>query len=252
MSLEASIAALTAQAGLLMDLPAQIAAAANGKLSELAQQFQARQASMYVIYYVDQGTGADTAAGTQSAPIRSIDEALRRTPAGGACVVRLLSDYVVSSDITIYNRFVRIEGDASSRKNIVFSRLLRDEQSVQKRSCVNIRLAHRAQICVLYVNLKLPSIGDWGGYANSAWNGVFCCWQPDAPLLAVSLYACGLNRPADCMSPMFVAGSPIALTVSACTETAEPMNGWWLSSYTNAAGTSVVNVSNVVTNLATI
>ncbi|QLP96143.1 MAG: hypothetical protein HZY79_00315 [Rhodoblastus sp.] len=121
-----------------------------------------------------------------------------------------------------------------------------------KRSCANMRLAHRSQVVFAYINLKLPSLGDMAGYAESAWNSAFCVSQIHSPMISLLLYRCGLERPADCMSSLLPAITALSIYVASCTETSSPMTGWWVTGVTAPAGTSTSNLPYLVTNLATI
>jgi hypothetical protein len=62
----------------------------------LQQEFAARQASMAPTFHVTTG-GNDAHAGTAAAPLRSVREALSRTPVGGTCLVMLPGDYVLGA-----------------------------------------------------------------------------------------------------------------------------------------------------------
>lgn len=66
------------------------------------------------VYYVHQGSGADNAIGTQAAPLRSIKEAIRRTPAAGTAIVYLLSDYRFTESTPTNGVVVDIRGDRAA------------------------------------------------------------------------------------------------------------------------------------------
>ncbi|MBA1195471.1 hypothetical protein G7007_21925, partial [Pseudomonas entomophila] len=67
-------------------------------------------------YWVNQISGDDTAAGTAEAPLKTIIQALSRTPSGGLVTIHLQADYVMDSRITIENRRMYIETDKEGVK----------------------------------------------------------------------------------------------------------------------------------------
>jgi hypothetical protein len=65
----------------------------------------------YPKFYVHQQSGNDSNEGLQSSPIKSIQEAIDRTPEGGACTIVLLSEYTCESITTGKNQTIVIVGD---------------------------------------------------------------------------------------------------------------------------------------------
>lgn len=123
MSLEASITALTQQAGLLMDLPQQVNATAQAQIAAIGAAYQARLETLVTSFHVDQVVGLDTNAGTVEAPLRSITKALELTPRGGRCTVFLKTDYTISGySLVIDGKSLVIGSGIGGKPNLYFER----------------------------------------------------------------------------------------------------------------------------------
>ncbi|GEA17730.1 hypothetical protein [Moorella sp. E306M] len=64
-------------------------------------------------YYVNQTTGSDTNNGDSSAPLKTLQEAINRTPIGGTCRIVLQSNYTMDSLLNILFKRVIIDGLSS-------------------------------------------------------------------------------------------------------------------------------------------
>jgi hypothetical protein len=106
MSLETEIAALTSKATSLIDY---FNARKNSIDSAVAAAIAAVPETTRS-WYVDQAVGLDTNPGTREAPFKTIEKALKSTPAAGTCQVNLLSDYTMESRIISSCAYLYIYG----------------------------------------------------------------------------------------------------------------------------------------------
>ncbi|MCO7538339.1 DUF1565 domain-containing protein, partial [Pseudomonas asiatica] len=109
MSLETAVADLTATGKALIDT-------FNGKAAGINAALAAAVAAAPAIsrtFYIDQVAGDDTAAGTQTAPLKTLAQAIANTPSGGTLDAVLLSDYTHETTSAIANRRVMIRGETN-------------------------------------------------------------------------------------------------------------------------------------------
>lgn len=106
MSLESEIAALTSEARSLLNY-------FNTKKAGIDSSVQAAIAAVPEIsrtWWVDQVAGLDTNLGTKESPFRTIDKAMKSTPASGVCTINLLSDYSFDKWVVSTCAYVFING----------------------------------------------------------------------------------------------------------------------------------------------
>ncbi|MGE7094730.1 hypothetical protein ACQKIS_00900 [Pseudomonas fulva] len=110
MSLETEIAALTSEARSLLNY-------FNNKKAGIDSAVQAAIAAVPESsrsWYVDQVAGLDTNLGTtKESPFKTIDKAIKSTPAFGICTVNLLSDYTFEKWIVSTCAYINITGGSA-------------------------------------------------------------------------------------------------------------------------------------------
>jgi len=105
MSLESDVANLVTKSNALIDYfntkKAGIDSAVSAAIAAIPQ---ARKT-----FYVHQLDGLDTNDGTLAAPLKTIDRALLTTPYGGICIIYLLADYALTTQVLGFEgRFLEI------------------------------------------------------------------------------------------------------------------------------------------------
>ncbi len=164
MSLEQSIADLQAQAVLLLDLPQEIADAADAKITSLTDTFNAKQDKMQVMFYVDRAVGLDTNEGTEAALLKTIQKALDLTPHGGTCNVRLLADYLISdSDIEIVNRLLFIFGANATKRNLQHEPYIRADGGTNYKDARKFLFNRGGALAMTAMNWIVPPNPAGGG-----------------------------------------------------------------------------------------
>lgn len=254
MSLESSIAALTQQAGLLMDLPQQVNAAAQAQIASMGAAYQSHIAGLSVSAYVDQINGLDTNSGALATPFKTIEKALSITPRGGFCCVLLKSDYTLTGDITVDGVHLSIVSDSSIKRALTFERQLLTAFTPALRAVRQFKLSS-GSLNLSGLTINFPFIdGDWGNYApaNShivGGNGSYQ-WRP----IDVTVFNCNVNIPA---SPFcsFIQSAVLAdlhWYGNTLTGAVTSVNGRLLADQTNTAGVDTTTLPYLRTTLSTI
>lgn len=256
MSLESSIAALTQQAGLLMDLPQQVNAAALAQINAIGAAYQARIAGMTPTFYVNQVTGADTNGGTIGSPFRSLQKAIDQTPFGGRVHIVLQADYTISgAPITSYGRHVHIASDGGVKHNINFERFVDTSTTPAYRGVRGFLLSAGGSLSLRGLTINVPLIdGSYSTYAPFNL-GLFAAvgtdwWQA----LHVTLYLCDYKIPASPYCSMFPSESLVILRAYGMTLNGAiaSLNGQVSAAHTSTAGVASTTLPWLLTNLTTI
>lgn len=239
MSLEASIAALTQQAGLLLDLPQTLATAATAKINEVGGVYNSRLAALETTVYINQTTGVDTAAGTAGAPVKTIQRALAMTPLGGRCYALLQGPYTVDAPIAINQRHLLVRSETSVRHVVSFTRRLVDTVTPNLRSLDGFSLTGNASLVISGLRLNVPALdGTWPTYTGSNETMIQLRSSTDAGQRYYAIINCDLDIPASPFGALISDGVPQAAWISSNTlvGAATSLNGKVLRGYTNVAG----------------
>jgi len=256
-TLEERIADLQDQAGQLLDLPQQIADTAQARINQIGTYWATRVQQMRTVTYVHQQSGDDDADGTESAPIRSVEEALRRTPPGGVCEVRLLGGYHFAGVVTVSQTYLVMTSASSVRHAITLERLTYQAFGTTKRKTGGPLLTRRAAVRYTGVTLIVPVLdGTWGSYEIRHSHSGFAQLgdSVDAGGALVSITECDIRIP---QTPYCaVVGNdyrmPVELYVTGCVATDQPLTGRLLSGATDPSGTAAASLPWLVTNLTTV
>jgi len=256
-TLEDRIADLQHQAGLLLDLPQQIADTATARINALGDYWQQRQSSMRSVSYVHQTIGDDAGGGTEDEPIKSIEEALRRTPVGGVCEVRLMSAYHFVDVTEIGERELIIKSSSTIRHAITLERLRGAYTDPNGRRTGGPRLGFDSSVTYMGVTLVVPPLdGGWGDYQLYPQYSGFAQpgWSAQALLGRVRITLCDLSIPTNPYCPIvgFEGWRILALQCNSLVLTDQPYVGNLVAGATDPAGTATASLPWLLTNLTTV
>lgn len=256
-SLEQSIANLVAIGGQNLNLPQQVAAAAQNQINAVGAAYTSRLNSLLVAWYVNQATGLDTNPGTLAAPLKSIERALELSPRGAMVRIYLQSDYAISAaPIAIDGRRVRIGSADATRYAITPARSIDDTVTPNLRRLAGFDLQNGGGVIFYGVRINIPALeAPWSAYGEHFMNafvsggGAFA-----AGLHHVAFASCDISMPATIHAPL-LQGTQLwsfATTSVVLVGAATSLNGKILGGYTAAAGTATSGIPGLVTSLATV
>lgn len=255
MSLETSIAALTTQAGLLLDLPQQVATSAQAQIALVGAEYTNRIAGLAKDVWLDAVVGLDTNPGTEAQPVKTIGKAVSMVPPGGRVTITLLSDYELTADTPIQNRQVLFRSSGVVRRQITFGRYSWVTGATTYSAVRSFWLWDGATI--EFDNVKIympPQDGAWLATTAVAWAGIRV--QSPTRLGAVpyvGLYNSDIAISGTPYAPIFDRGGAVmAVTVMNCIVSGQALNGRLFADATSTAGTAAGGLSWLLTNLATI
>ena len=252
------IADFETQANQLLDLPQQIADTARARINQIGNYWDQRVRRMMTVAYVHQQSGDDGAEGTEAAPLRSVEEALRRTPPGGVCVVKMMADYHFADVVPVEQTFLQLISDSSVRHAITLERKTIQWNGVPHRITAGCRLKFRGGLHVSGLNVVMPVLdGNWGTFDPVPF---FC----GVAQIGMSIHAggqtvmftyCDITIPTSLFCPVIGNGTdnrPLELYVQSCVATDQPLEGHLLSSATDPAGTATSSLPWLLTNLTNV
>ena len=251
------IADFEAQANQLLDLPQQIANTAQARINQIGNYWDARVQAAHTIAYMHQQIGDDDAAGTESAPLKSVEEALRRTPPGGVCEVRLLAGYHFADVVPVRQSYLVMKSASSIRHAVTLERKFYDSAGTQMRITGGVRLLDRAAVRYTGVTLVEPPLdGSWGSYDPINGYSGFAQMGNSSTVggQMVALTYCDIQVPSTPFSALVGNESsyPVELHVTACVATDQPLTGHLLSGATDTNGTAASSLPWLLTNLTTV
>lgn len=168
MTLETSITELTDQASLLMDLPTQIATAAETQIGRVADRYDDILASQVLSVFVDQENGSDNNAGTEGEPFSSIVHAINITPRGGLLKIELKTDYHIDQKIRCDGRHVYIHGQNNILKTLTFQPYTGGSGASTYRALNGFHVGDGGSMCISYCRLVMPAVTGYGQFSLSA------------------------------------------------------------------------------------
>ena len=254
-TLEDRIADLQQQAGLLLDLPQQIADTATQRINALGDYWQQRQAQMYTRCYVHQTVGDDAAGGTEDAPLKNIEEALQRTPAGGVCEVRLMGDYHFAAPVPVEQRYLRITSADTVRHAVTLERLSSGSATDPTRYTGGVRLEQNAACEYRGLTLVVPPLdGTWGSRApiESYCGHVQLGHSGDALAGRVRVAYCDIDIPTNPFCALVGAAGHLLLLETYNLVVSGNLLGVLVPDATDPAGTPVTSLPWLVSNLSTV
>lgn len=255
MSLESSIAGLTTQAGLLLDLPQAIATAANAKIAELGNTFNATLASLSRSFWLNTVTGADTNSGTtQASAYKTLQKCIDMTPRGGVCYVTLDSDLPISGGrIVIEDRRVSLVSAGGVIRNITPDRILKTTVTPNQRELAGFDLRGTSGIELSQCRINMPALdGVWPSYVAHG-GEVFFGGPAETPgKKSVAFINCEIANQSTCFGALFNEWIDATLIVWTLTVTGPALLGRVHRNVTSTTGTSPATLSQFATNLTQI
>lgn len=251
MSLEQSIADLIEQAGLLLDLPQEVADAGTAKITALQAAYASLLASGTVSAYIDQENGSDTNEGTIGSPYKTITKALSLTPRGGRCICYMMNDYYVSgADINVDGRILQIKSSTTIKHAFTFQ-AYSFGSGITYRSMYGFALGDGGKILFDTIRLEMPELGGLSVH-TAANSGMFKGRGMDRDnLISLGFRTCELVFPATPVLPMVFDGNLVQLRVSGVSypgALTDP-KGWLFGAQPNTAGVQSYTLSWLQTNL---
>ncbi|MFG0552140.1 hypothetical protein [Pseudomonas sp. yb_9] len=244
MSLESEIAALSSKVTSLIDY-------FNGKKAGIDASVSAAVAAIPLlerVWYVNQQTGDDNAAGGVNTPLKSIDKAVANTPAGGMCLIRLQTDYEHSTAVVSTQRVVNITTDVSGVKRKLTLKYITDGTNSY---LSGIGLPSWGSLGLREITLVLPSpagvVPTPGGSANCL---IKIYSSSVVAMLGLKLDACEVQAPADFIGYLMPGTANGAVLQVTSTSMPSGFGGRYVTGV--ASGTASNTMSNIVTNLATL
>lgn len=252
MSLEQSIADLQTQAGLLLDLPQDIADAAQARMTQLGNFFDARVNTLKATLYINQSTGNDNNVGDAANPLASIDEAISRIPMTGKVTCILQADYHFAEEVALDNRTLVLQASGSVRHNLTLERIGIPGTTNYLRTG-GIKMTGISCVNIIGLTITIPDIVGFEAYStliayrtgiaqSSAYDGI----------RSVVIKSCSVDIPANNACPLLGYSSPLILELAALTALDEPLTGKYLPQYTNTGGTSTTTIPWLVTTLTVV
>ena len=248
------IAELQTQANKLLDLPQQIADAAQARVEYIGNYYANLTSKTFVAAYVDQANGADDAEGTEAAPLQSISAVLERTPPGACAEVRLMGPYRFSQIEYVQHRYLRLRSASSVRHALTLERVL---DADDKRVTGGIGLV-QGGVDIQGLSFAAPLLdGFWPNYAAKAAR----CGLVQVPnttsvgRLHVSLRYMDITTSTSDFCPLIGlpgGGAPLALYVYSVTAAGAGLTGHLLSEAADPAGTTTTTLPWLVSNLTTV
>lgn len=268
MSLENQVTALVSAAN---KLTSEVANKMNGidkKVDEATQAVpDAVRALSSQTFFVDQANGNDNWTGlNQGAALKSIDEAVARTPVSSVCFVTLRGDYhfssVVSYGCDLYITGIEV-GNSTPRdipKMTFGTRIVNASNSGVDYLRVD-GLVPESNNLIAFRNIKIVMPDDSLNPAacRNGFSSVIRHRLAEATaVVSVVLIDCVVERPVNPSFTLIGTGYVVTLAVRATGVIGEPMEGWWWSGGIGNelrvdGGTDSKTVANILsTNLQTI
>lgn len=253
MSLEQTIANLQQQAGLLLDLPQQIATTATQQIDRVGNAYVTHINRLTERFYVSEN-GADTSSGLDTEnPLKTIKKAVDLCPVGGIVDIVLMSNIHVANDVIIDGKTVNIISQGSTRHVLSFEHYEISSNSVEFSRLHSFMLQNGAIISVRNVRLNVPHSND--GFANNTYDvfsGIFKCSANAVQyggFQSVSIIDSEISRPANSKVPIVGFNQSVCCSLStrSVIQVDQPVAGFWFNGV--AAGTDPNSVSNLLTTL---
>lgn len=159
MSLEQSIASLTATATQLLSIPESLRSEFTAGRQALEALVNSRITTRTFVIWVNSNGGSDANTGASSAqPVATIARAVALIPAGAHAEIRLMSDHILTQQVQIYARSVTIRSDSSVRRRLTWGREIQGAVGAQGRQSIGFRLGGHAMLAITGLTLVVPPL----------------------------------------------------------------------------------------------
>lgn len=236
MSLESQITALVSAAN---KLTAEVANKMKGIDNKVDQATQAVPDAVRSLasqrFVVDQERGDDNNNGSQSSPLKSFDEAIKRTPVSNVCLITLVGNY--HSDASIpYGCDLYITGLEVGSSNprdipkITFGTWVTRVQSTGKDYLRVGGFVPETNNIIAFRDVKIVMPDDSidpTALKNSFSSVIRHRLAEATASISIVLIDCTVERPLNPSHTLIGAGYVITLAVRAIQVNGEPMEGWW-------------------------
>ena len=248
------IAAFETQANQLLDLPQQIADTAQARINQIGAYWDVRVQQMRTVAHVDPGTGDDANDGSVGSPLRTVEEALRRTPPGGVCTVFLLGNlHIPQEGIEVDNRWLHIVGSQPVGNPVIsLEQYQFDLGGTTWRGSGGFVLREMGHLNIVGCSVQIPDgSGAWSGYPlNQTMGGLVQVRGTESAGHVIVLRYCEVTIPATPHCPL-VGSYDVPLQFYATSLTVSgTLEGNVFSQVTSP--TSTANLPWLVTNLTTV
>ncbi|WP_125782834.1 hypothetical protein [Pseudoalteromonas rubra] len=191
--------------------------------------------------FVDQQSpdSSDDNLGTSGSPLKSIREAVARTPAGGHVFVNLLSDYEYSEQFekneifqNVYIYIRTMTGHATAKK-LIFKPYVSNINGVNYASCGGIEVRGNCAINTYGIEIVLPDFsgGVFSGLPDSSANPIRVTGSTYATSLTFKHSYCTFTRPSVSRALIKHRYCFLDLIALASIESEQLMTGYWVSGY---------------------
>lgn len=214
MSLETEIAALSSKATALIDY-------FTGRKASIDSAVAAAVAAAPAIsrtFYVNQLIGDDNAAGSSTAPFKTIDRAIASTPEGGVADIILVEDYALASIVAVGGRRAMVRGDSSASNT---RKLLLNEFAAEgnTKRFGGFQVNRAASLDFADLTISLPdSVGGMAGSPGSFYAMIFAGGNRLPGFMPVKLYNVAFALRGTFTGKIIGSGFPcLSLTAVSCT-----------------------------------
>lgn len=254
MALEDTIALAANEVGQARDEILGIVNVANTQITRVTDAYTTILAHFNAQFWINDVSGDDSAEGSAAAPLKTIQQAISRTPRGSKILVHLATDFVIRGAIYLDSRELNIHSDtASVRRQVSFERKADTNFTPYRRSVANFVFTGASGVHFQDIRLALPILdGDWASYVDGGTSNVFVGYGNIPYLIGVSFWSCEIDFPATPFAAMFN-DSLVALRIGASTFTGSSRHGWVHKAFTSTSGTNANDAAHrIMTNLDTI
>lgn len=203
-------------------------------------------------FWLHPTAGADTNPGTLVAPVKTIQEALNRTPPNGVCTVNLQASMTLAATVEVNGKLLILKSDtAGVKRRVDFGTYSFTDGGITYRGLRNFVMRARSALSLRDLYLVMPLDTGFTTQMLTSFSSMFHPVVPRGPT-AVDLQDCQINIPGSPFGPMFGSGT-WTVNVWNTTTDSQPLKGRVLEGITDtSAGTDPKNVASITTNLALI
>ena len=254
MSLEDTIALAANEVGQARDEILGLTDVAQTQITRVSNTYNRILSNFSARFWINDVSGDDNAEGDADAPLKTVHEALSRTPRGGRLRVYLATDLVIRDHIYLNSRELNFYSDtASVRRQITFERQADTNFTPYRRSLANFVFTGASGVHFQNIRFVVPILdGDWASYTDVGGSNIFVGYGDVSYPVGVSFQACEIEFPATPFAAMFNS-TPALLRIGESTFTGTSRHGWVHRSFTDTAGTPANDAAHLImTNLPTI